>query len=291
MTLEPTVRGISLWSCSVLVRCTGLSIPRDERAEWIRTWSSELWYVDQESCDPAETWRFMSGVLRDALEARASVISIAGREHTDSPFCCIGKLLVLLILAYLGSSISPLFSHIQSSVLSANTEYYWLHSWGGVSRSPLAPIDQQVVIFKLTLLFSCVTLPALTSWRLNKGTGKLTAFFFLLVKLLLIIPAVFLAIFAISSLFAAPLNLFIQIELTIAGFLLAIKWAFDDQKKRCPKCLCALRHPVRIGQPGWACLDWNLIEYICPSGHGMLYLTDESADGSSEGSWLTLNIS
>ncbi|MDX2152829.1 MAG: hypothetical protein SFV54_18950 [Bryobacteraceae bacterium] len=51
---------------------------------------------------------------------------------------------------------------------------------------------------------------------------------------------------------------------------LACRWAFRDQRKRCPVCLCRVGNPVRIGRlPSF--FEPVGIESICRRGHGFLF--------------------
>jgi hypothetical protein len=82
------------------------------------------------------------------------------------------------------------------------SSFYWLHSWAGASESPPNPIDQQIVVFRLTFIFACAILPAVTTLRLGGDTGssspgsRLTRFrglVFFLLKVVLISPLVYSA--------------------------------------------------------------------------------------------------
>jgi len=51
-----------------------------------------------------------------------------------------------------------------------------------------------------------------------------------------------------------------------------IRWAVLDQNARCPVCLCRLRMPVVTGSWSSLVMDRPGTEYICPYGHGRLYV-------------------
>jgi hypothetical protein len=51
-----------------------------------------------------------------------------------------------------------------------------------------------------------------------------------------------------------------------------IRWAVFDQNARCPVCLCRLRMPVVTGSWSSLVMDRPGTEYICPYGHGRLYV-------------------
>ena len=51
-----------------------------------------------------------------------------------------------------------------------------------------------------------------------------------------------------------------------------IRWAVFDQNVRCPVCLCRLRMPLVTGSWSSLVMDRPGTEYICPYGHGRLYV-------------------
>ena len=51
-----------------------------------------------------------------------------------------------------------------------------------------------------------------------------------------------------------------------------IRWAVFDQNARCPVCLSRLRMPVATGSWSSLVMDRPGTEYICPYGHGRLYV-------------------
>jgi hypothetical protein len=64
--------------------------------------------------------------------------------------------------------------------------------------------------------------------------------------------------------------------LIVAGSL-AVRWAWNDQRKRCRKCLRRLMAPVRIGEGSRMLLEPSGTEMACPRGHGALF----TAEGDS----------
>src|SRR5262245_50355021 len=75
-----------LWAASLLT-------PGDRRAEWVKDWQSELWYVPRD-----EATRFCLGAFRDALCLRRDNPSTAKRTgilNLESPLSCLGFLALL----------------------------------------------------------------------------------------------------------------------------------------------------------------------------------------------------
>ena len=157
----------------------------------------------------------------DALHTRSSNLPPVNYGPINSPSRCLGWLALLLLLACAWISVLPSSSHLLGTGFSKGAEYYWKHSWLGVSKSPPDPIDQQIVLFKLALPFAWLTLPALTSVALNKGARKLRPYLFLIAKLLLVVPTVFLTVLTVSALCFGPLDRFLQLVFTVTGFLLS----------------------------------------------------------------------
>ena len=64
-----------------------------------------------------------------------------------------------------------------------------------------------------------------------------------------------------------------------------VGWSLLDQNLRCPLCLSRLRMPIESGS--WASLGENHpgTEYICPFGHGKLYVPATRRVGSGERRW------
>ena len=97
MTLRPAV--IFHLFCLAVLRCASLFVPRSQRAEWWREWSSELWHVRQ-ACTPdngiswpgeREVARFCFGAFQDAhcLSAHSRKPSLPRATTMGSATQCI----------------------------------------------------------------------------------------------------------------------------------------------------------------------------------------------------------
>jgi MacB-like periplasmic core domain len=73
----------------------------------------------------------------------------------------------------------------------------------------------------------------------------------------------------------------ISLWLLIFGFVISIWWAWDDQRKRCPTCLCRLSMPVQMGST----------ELVCPQGHGVLWAPEDPLESHPKDKWLRLDES
>jgi len=63
-------------------------------------------------------------------------------------------------------------------------------------------------------------------------------------------------------------------QFTLVAYFLAFRWAFLDQRQRCPVCLRLLSNPNRIGQLSQIFLERSGTEYFCINGHGSLYVPE-----------------
>jgi hypothetical protein len=290
--------GVSAFAQQIVIECVALVVPGPSRKDWLFKWKSELWYVRREAPSCRDVWRFCLGAFRDARWMRRYPPRDGGHPNLDSPLNCVMFLISLALSSLAVALLLPSSRDVLLLNLHTDSSFYWLHSWAGVSESPPNPIDQQIVLFRLNFVFACLILPAVTTLRLGSRNGARNLrsclsrsrwLGFFLLKVLLILPSVYFAALDLGQLFPTSCSVFIQSMVSLVGFLLSLRWAFNDQRNRCPTCLCCLRRPVRMGRPSWTLLDWNLTEYICPIGHGVLQVPAESVGGSPIQSWISMD--
>jgi hypothetical protein len=108
---------------------------------------------------------------------------------------------------------------------------------------------------------------------------------FLGVKGALLLAIIMCGLFGLATVF--PLG--------VQGWLfysaLALRWALDDQRRRCPVCLRYLSHPVRIGEASHTFLAWYGTELVCTRGHGLLHVPEIRTSCYAEQRWLYLDPS
>lgn len=83
----------------------------------------------------------------------------------------------------------------------------------------------------------------------------------------------------------------VSLWLVIFGFVIAIWWAWDDQRKRCRTCLSRLSMPVQMGSRGHVLMEWMSTELVCPNGHGMLWAPEDPLESHPKDKWLNLDES
>jgi hypothetical protein len=163
--------------------------------------------------------------------------------------------------------------------------------------------QQPVFCFLFALALACLTLPAITSLPLGEYSGncghlhggnKIRRWTFLAAKVALILVIVAFAALDLAHLSASINSLsaeYIQLGSSLCGFLFAFRWALQDQRRRCPKCLRSLTHPAYVGQSSRNFLGWNGTELICVGGHGLLHIPDMPTSWFSTQRWLYLDPS
>jgi hypothetical protein len=162
---------------------------------------------------------------------------------------------------------------------------------------------QPMFCFLFALALACLTLPATTSLPLGEYSENYThthegnetrRWMFLAAKLALILVIVAFASLDLAHLNASINSLtaeYIQLGVSLCGFLFAFRWALHDQRRRCPKCLRLLTHPAYVGQSSRNFLGWNGTELICVGGHGLLHIPDMPTSWFSTQRWLYLDPS
>jgi hypothetical protein len=251
--------------------CAALLAPHWRRREWLAEWKSELWYVLQNGAQPKESLTFCMGSFRDALWIRRNCDQRDTRQRNllHAPVRC------LALLAVAAAATGALFV--------------------GVVGNPKPELTAQFVGPYLLLIgIACVVLPATAVLGLGEYPARMGSlvramrwrrWLFLGVKFILILPAVPCGVHALSPVIGA--NGLLP-QLMLIGYILAFRWALDDQRNRCPVCLRLLTSPTTIGQPANTLLDWYGTELCCNKGHGLLHVPGIRSSYSAQ-TWMELD--
>jgi hypothetical protein len=159
-----------------------------------------------------------------------------------------------------------------------------------------------VELFLFSLLVACLALPATTPLPLGDYpepgaltlTMRIQRWLFLIVKLVLIMPTAFLfCLFVADCLGDAgtPTAAYLQMVCSFTTLLFSFRWALQDQRRRCPTCLCLLSHPVMVGHFSRSFLAWSGTELLCASGHGFLHIPEHPTSWFSTQRWLSIDSS
>ena len=178
---------------------------------------------------------------------------------------------------------------------------------GEIDRYDCISLAQQahepVAIFLFTLLLACLALPATTPLPLGEypvqnerlpSSRRLGRWLFLATKIALIVPVVYFSSLDLAYAglpLSSPSAQYIQLVSSFFGFLFALRWALQDQRRRCPVCLRLLTNPARVGQASRNFLAWNGTELICSVGHGLLHIPELPTSWFSTQRWLYLDSS
>jgi hypothetical protein len=256
------------WPQHTILRAASLLAPGDQRAEWLKEWQSELWYIERRGAT-----LFCLGAFRDALWLRRN--DEGAVSWLESPRRCLALLGTLAAVSMLIIFYLPI-----PGPLAARVHLGW---------RDLADA------FCGTFGMSCLLLTAASAvWRTparHHSAGwqsRLRRGMFLVLKLLLMQPTIFLAFMVAVAMgrLGGLLGLGIQ-----GAILLGLRWVFTDQQRRCPVCLRLLTEPVRIGAPSYTFLEWYGAESTCARGHGLLHTSETSASYSARPEWLGLGDS
>ncbi len=256
-------------------------VPRRDRDEWWTEWTSELWYLSnanrqQDRFSPDSdrgVTRFCLGAFPDAVWLRLNGPrpKIAGLFSFRSAIQC---------LAFL-------------ALLSASSIYFAFHSPGVRDMIRQQPVPAHFFWVALALLIlPSTTGLAMGEYRASADSGsrvqRLRQWTFLAVKVALILPAVFFGTLDLAPLISRG---GLQPHAAVVGYVLSFRWALKDQRRRCPVCLRRLGNPIRIGQPSHVFLEWYGTEFMCPQGHGLLYVPDMPTISYRTHRWLFLGPS
>ena len=149
----------------------------------------------------------------------------------------------------------------------------------------------------LMIVIALLILPATTTLALGEYPAsahslnravRLRRWVLLAIKVVLVLLIVFFGTFDLTPIISRT---GMQAHATLVGYILGLRWALVDQRRRCPVCLRLLSNPVRIGQPSNTFLEWYGVEFICARGHGLLHVPEMPTISYRTQSWLCLDAS
>jgi hypothetical protein len=254
-------------------------VPAARREEWLAEWLTELWYARDES--PAHAGGFCAGAFRDALWIRRNAplprasgpLLIDARSDfpappppaesrfPESPVTC------LALLGFFAAVAGTLALYRYGPPLPP-----------GAGRGFLILFSASFAILRGTTTLSLGEYPSNRHW--------LRRWVFFVAKLTLIVSSAVLSAIAVSSLGERWLGA--GIWGVFWGTHMSVRWAFADQRARCPVCLRRLANPVRMGNSSRILLEWNGTELLCPRGHGLLHVPERPAIWFDKQRWLQM---
>jgi hypothetical protein len=151
---------------------------------------------------------------------------------------------------------------------------------GGAVLFDCAPVAPRMPFVPFVMILGAALTIVAAGTRFSLSAMPLRAWIFLAVKVVLVWTAVWFA----AQFLAAP----ILPQALIAGFVLATRWALDDQRRRCPVCLRRVTNPVSFGCLSHILLDWHGAEFVCPRGHGLMQVSATFASPYAAQQWVRL---
>jgi hypothetical protein len=219
------------WLPHAILRAASLLAPGDRRAEWVREWRSELWYIPSHGAT-----QFCLGAFQDAIWVRRNHTRAlkGGGLHLESPICCLAFLAVLAAVSLV------IAVHLPPPNLPNMPRHLQVRDLPGGCGA--------------MALLSCLMLPVI---RLVMGRApacfhavhwpnRVRGGIFLALKIALVHPIMLCSFLVGISI--APVLPFVQLGIC-ATWVLAFRWVLTDQRRRCPVCLRLLTDPPAM-RPG-----------------------------------------
>ena len=259
------------------LRLAARIVPPSKRETWQAEWVAELSHAYAEDPEAAST--LAQGLVPDAFATRR--IHLQERFHAidwRSPELCLRILFAIFAVLFTGAVVRPHLRHLMFS-------RWGVFTFSSFVTLAILTIPSTVVVSR----FSACDAYEGEAASMRKRAGR---WYFLGAKLLLLVLSVYL--FAVQLI----LPLFRLIGLQADAFLIvcglvfnvvAISWAFNDQRARCPTCMRLLRSPARMGVPSWSLLQSNSTEEMCDRGHGLLHQPEWQTSWFGNARWLQLD--
>lgn len=246
-------------------------VPAADRAEWTRFWRAELWYF-RHAAPPPTTSDLYAGLLRDALWIRVESSRSALRGTAGQ---CLLTLLLLSSLALLLATCS--IGSVHQVVAQLAGEY---------GRFLLAtPLVLLVTFFTAPRRAVHANAPGrlLVPQRAALVRG---AYFVAKASALFVLAYLLSASFCASLAISLPNTAdFVRILLYVVLSVLALRWSFEDQERRCKHCLRLLDAPARVGRPSHNLLEWSGTALVCVRGHGVLSIPELETSWCQTSEW------
>jgi hypothetical protein len=244
------------WLPHTILRAASVLAPPEQRAEWLKGWLSELWYIPRHGAA-----RFCLGAFRDAIWVRRDSVRPPRRTAFwfESPLSCLAFLTFaatvssLIVVCLPNPDTVGMFLAFAPMLLPAQFTTGW-----GAFRCHPAPWPN----------------------RLRRGS-------FLLLKFALVLPVMMCG--WVVMIWIGPAAALLAQMANYTLWFLTLRWVLLDQRNRCPVCLRLLTEPVRIGASSQTFLEWYGSESACPCGHGLMQVSGMPASYSASPEWHRLD--
>jgi hypothetical protein len=264
-----------------ILRVASWLVPHHRRGEWLEEWTTELWYLvnggsladDGTQRTTAGATLFCLGAFNDAVWIRIQSVRVQVEElaRLQNPIHCVT---VLAMITAVGLFFAWALPAVRDSVL----------------KQPILAHLLMLILALLMLPIMAGLAPGLHPAGADRSSAmlRLRCWTFLGIKLGLLAAAVFLGTFALDPLISRS---GLQPQSVLVGYVLAFRWALNDQRRRCPRCFRLLTDPVRIGHSAGTLLNWYGIELVCARGHGVLHVPELARSSYCASRWVALDAS
>jgi hypothetical protein len=257
----------------LLLRIIGYIVPLSDRDDWLRSWEAELWWRRYPPCREARHELFTDLSIGLCLDAFWLRLENWGRVLRGTATLCLLVLgtscflSVLLAICLYGnwyvakSQFLPQLGHF----LFASPLIVFVTSATAHKRPDLSRIEQSL----RTRLYRIAFLGA-----------KLASLLLLMYLLSLDMCS------AIAFSFPNACE-YVQMLLFVIGSICGLRWAFQDQARRCKACLRLLNEPQRVGRPSHNLIEQSGNESVCRKGHGFLSVPELETSWRQSSEWIS----
>lgn len=257
----------------LFLRVIGCIVPPSDRDDWLRSWEAELWWRRYPPSREAhhEVFTDLSiGLCRDALWLRLDSWRRGLRGTATLCLFVLGTscfLSVLVAICLYGS-----WSMVKSQFLPQFGHFLF--------ASPLIVFVTSATAHKRPDLSKSEQSLWMRLYRIAFLGAKLAS---------LLLLMYFLTLDMCSTIaFSFPHTCeYVQMLLFVIGSICGLRWAFQDQERRCKECLCLLNEPQRVGRPSHNLIEQSSNESACRKGHGFLSVPELETSWRQSSEWIS----
>ena len=256
-----------------LLRGISYIVPQMDREEWLRSWEAELWWRRHPLSREAHHELFTDlsmGLCRDAFWLR--IESWLRLLRGTATLC-------LLVLGF-------------SCLVSVLLAVCFYGSWNVVGSQVLSQIGYFLFASPLVVFVTCATAgkrPDVSKTEQSLRT-RLYRVVFLGAKLASLLTLMYLLSLDVCSTiaFSFPSTCeYMQMLLFVIGSICSLRWAFQDQERRCKACLRLLNEPQQVGRPSHNLIEQSGSEFACRKGHGFLSVPELETSWRQCSEWIS----
>ena len=252
-------------------------VPSIDRNDWLRSWEAELWWRRHPPSREAHNELFTDlsiGLCRDAFWLR---LESWGRVLRGTAVLCL-----------LALGISCCFSVLLAICLYGG--------WYGIESHFVPQLDHFLFASPLIVVVTSATAQRRSNLSRSQQSlrMRLSRIAFLVAKLASLLLLMYLLSLDVCSsvAFSFPQACeYVQMLLFVILSICGLRWAFQDQEKRCKSCLRLLNEPRSVGRPSHNLIEQSGAESACRKGHGFLSVPELETSWRQSSEWISDVIS